>query len=248
MTGRKPPGMTFETWVDRQIREAQERGEFDNLPGVGKPIPGLDADDELWWVKQYLRRENLSYLPPTLALRKEVEQVLAAVPEATSDSAVREMIGKIRAALDARRDADLVIVARTDARAVEGLEAAIRRANAYANAGADMLFVEAPESEEELRVIARQVRSPLVINMFQGGRTPLVAPDVLAAMGYRVMIVPSDLQRAAIRAMQDAAAAIKTAGTAAGLGARLVGFDERDALVDLPGWRRREATYTADPT
>ncbi len=159
-----------------------------------------------------------------------------------------EMIGKIRAALDARRDANLVIVARTDARAVEGLEAAIRRANAYANGGADMLFVEAPESEEELRVIARQVRSPLLVNMFQGGRTPLVAPDVLAAMGYRVMIVPSDLQRAAIRAMQDAAAAIKTAGTAAGLGARLAGFDERDALVDLPGWRRREATYTADPT
>jgi 2-methylisocitrate lyase-like PEP mutase family enzyme len=159
-----------------------------------------------------------------------------------------EMIGKIRAALDARRDANLVIVARTDARAVEGLEAAIRRANAYANAGADMLFVEAPESEEELRVIARRVRGLLLVNMFQGGRTPLVAPDVLAAMGYRVMIVPSDLQRAAIRAMQDAAAAIKTAGTAAGLGARLSGFDERDALVDLPGWRRREATYTADPT
>ena len=58
----------------------QERGEFDNLPGAGKPIPGLDADDELWWVKQHLRRENLGYLPPTLALRKEVEQVLAAVP------------------------------------------------------------------------------------------------------------------------------------------------------------------------
>jgi len=87
--------MTFETWVERQIREAQERGEFDNLPGAGKPIPGLDADDELWWVKQYLRRENLSYLPPTLALRKEVEQVLAAVARASSESAVREMVGAI---------------------------------------------------------------------------------------------------------------------------------------------------------
>jgi len=158
-----------------------------------------------------------------------------------------EMIGKIRAALDARRDADLVIIARTDARAVEGLESAIRRANAYAKAGADLLFVEAPESEEDLRVIARHVRGPLLVNMFQGGRTPLVAPDVLAAMGYRVMIVPSDLQRAAIRAIQDAAAAIRATGTAAGLGARLASFEERDALVDLAEWRRREATYTTDP-
>ena len=95
MTERKPPGMTFETWIERQIRVAQERGEFDNLPGAGKPIPGLDSDDELWWVKQYLRREKLSYLPPTLALRKEVEEVLAAVPEAKSESAVRDMVGRI---------------------------------------------------------------------------------------------------------------------------------------------------------
>ena len=159
-----------------------------------------------------------------------------------------EMIGKIRAALDARRDADLVIIARTDARAVEGLDAAIRRANAYAQAGADVLFVEAPESEEELRVIARAIQAPVLVNMFQGGRTPLVTPDVLAAMGYRVMIVPSDLQRAAIRAMQDSAAAIKTMGTAVGLGEGLAGFDERDALVDLPEWRRREASYAVDPT
>ncbi|MFI6816174.1 DUF1992 domain-containing protein [Nonomuraea sp. NPDC050328] len=73
MTGRKPPGMPFETWIDRQIREATERGEFDNLPGSGKPIPG----DELWWIKQKLRSGNLSFpLPPTLALRKEAEQAL----------------------------------------------------------------------------------------------------------------------------------------------------------------------------
>ena len=95
MTERKPPGVSFETWVERRIREAQERGEFDNLPGAGKPIPGVDEDDEMWWVKRLLRRENLSYLPPTLALRKEVEQVLAAVPQATSESQVRQMIDEI---------------------------------------------------------------------------------------------------------------------------------------------------------
>ena len=103
MTERKPPGMSFETWIDRQIREAQERGEFDNLPGAGKPIPGLadSDDDEMWWVKQYLRRENVSYLPPTLTLRKEVEDVLAAVPRAPSEDAVREAIGTINAKIAA---------------------------------------------------------------------------------------------------------------------------------------------------
>jgi len=88
--------MSFETWVERQIREAQERGEFDNLPGAGKPIPGIDGPaEELWWVKQYLRRENLSYLPPTLALRREVADVLADVPDAPSESAVRRRIAEL---------------------------------------------------------------------------------------------------------------------------------------------------------
>jgi DnaJ-like protein len=90
MTERKPPWMTFETWIDRQIREAQERGEFDDLPGAGKPIPGIDdPPDELWWVKSYLKREQLSYLPPSLLLRKEAEDTLAAVPDAPSEHALR---------------------------------------------------------------------------------------------------------------------------------------------------------------
>ena len=154
-----------------------------------------------------------------------------------------EMAGKLRAAQDARRDPDLVIIARTDARAVEGLEAAIRRGNLYAQAGADVIFVEAPEFEDDLRAIAREVRAPLLVNMFQGGQTPLVTPGALAEMGYRIMIVPSDLQRAAIRAMQDAATVIKQTGTAAGMGTRLAGFEERDALVDLALWQKREHRY-----
>ncbi|MGQ0568109.1 MAG: isocitrate lyase/PEP mutase family protein [Armatimonadota bacterium] len=154
-----------------------------------------------------------------------------------------EMVGKLQAARDARRDPDMVLIARTDARAVEGLDGAIRRGNRYAQAGADLIFVEAPESEDELRTIAREVKAPLLVNMFQGGRTPLVSPQTLAAMGYRVMVVPSDLQRAAIRAMQEAAAAIRETGTAAGMGARLAGFSERDALVDLATWQVREQHY-----
>jgi hypothetical protein len=96
VTDRKPPGVGFQAWVERQIREAAERGAFDNLPGAGKPIADLDKPhDELWWVKQKLRRENLSYLPPTIALRKEAEDALAAAARAGSEAEVRGIVADI---------------------------------------------------------------------------------------------------------------------------------------------------------
>jgi hypothetical protein len=96
MTERKPPGIGFQTWVERQIREAIERGEFDNLPGAGKPIPDLDKPhDELWWVRDKLRREHLAYLPPTLALRKEAEDARAAALAARSERQVRRILAAI---------------------------------------------------------------------------------------------------------------------------------------------------------
>jgi hypothetical protein len=98
MTERKPPGVGFETWVERQLREAAERGAFDDLPGAGKPIPDLDKPhDELWWVKQKLRRENFSYLPPTIALRKQAEEALEAAARAGSEDAVRRIVAGINA-------------------------------------------------------------------------------------------------------------------------------------------------------
>jgi hypothetical protein len=107
MTERKPPGIGFGTWIERQVREAAERGEFDNLPGAGKPIADLDQPhDELWWVKQKLRRENLSYLPPTLALRKEAEDALLAAYQARSEDQVRRVVADInRKILDGNRKA-----------------------------------------------------------------------------------------------------------------------------------------------
>jgi hypothetical protein len=98
MTRRKPPDVSIETWVERQIREAADRGEFDNLPGAGKPLPDLDEPyDDLWWVKRKLRREQLSYLPPTLALRKRAEDALAAAHEATAETEVRRIIADVNA-------------------------------------------------------------------------------------------------------------------------------------------------------
>ena len=107
MTKRKPPGIGFGTWVERQIREATERGEFDNLPGAGRPIADLDKPhDELWWVKQKLRREHLSWLPPTIALRKEAEEALLAASRAGSEDQVRRIVADInRKIVDGNRKA-----------------------------------------------------------------------------------------------------------------------------------------------
>ena len=144
-----------------------------------------------------------------------------------------EMVQKIQAAVEACGDSGLVVIARTDARAVLGLNAAIERGNAYAEAGADMIFVEAPQSVEEIQRIALEVKAPLMINMFWGGKTPLVPAEQLAALGYRIMIVPSDLQRAAIRAMQRAAAEIRTHGHTAAMAADMASFAEREELIGL---------------
>ncbi|MEU7829320.1 DUF1992 domain-containing protein [Nonomuraea sp. NPDC049129] len=99
MTERKPGGMSFESWIDRQIREATERGEFDNLPGAGKPLPDLDKPyDEMWWIKQKVRSEGLSMpLPPTLALRKDAEEARAEAVGARSETEARRVIEEINA-------------------------------------------------------------------------------------------------------------------------------------------------------
>jgi hypothetical protein len=96
MTQRKPPGVEWESWIDKQIREARERGEFDNLPGAGKPLPDLDTPhDDLWWVRQKLKREELQYLPPSLAVRRELEETRAKIDAATDEAEVRALVAAI---------------------------------------------------------------------------------------------------------------------------------------------------------
>jgi 2-methylisocitrate lyase-like PEP mutase family enzyme len=154
-----------------------------------------------------------------------------------------EMAQKLRAARDAMTDSDIVLIARTDALAVEGLDAAVERAQAYAAAGADVIFIEAPVSVEQIEAIARRVPQPKLINMFQGGKTPLVPVARLKALGYQIVIIPSDLQRAAIRAMDDVLAAIARDGSSAALAERMASFTEREAVVDTAGYLARDAKY-----
>ncbi|MFD7229995.1 DUF1992 domain-containing protein [Streptomyces sp. NPDC059881] len=96
MTERKPPGVSFESWVDKQISDAKDRGEFTDLPGFGKPLPDDEAPyDELWWIKGKMHKEGMAVLPPALALRKEAEDALEKAYGAPSETAVRRIIEEI---------------------------------------------------------------------------------------------------------------------------------------------------------
>jgi 2-methylisocitrate lyase-like PEP mutase family enzyme len=154
-----------------------------------------------------------------------------------------EMVGKIRAAVDARRDPDLVIIARSDARAIEGLEASIDRVNAYLEAGADVGFVEAPQNVEELRIVGRSVKGPALVNVFEGGKTPMVPAQQLEAMGFRLGIYPSQTHRAAIRAAQKVLAVLKEDGDTTRIEGELATFQEREDAVGTAGWRALEDKY-----
>ena len=160
---------------------------------------------------------------------------------------LEEMVGKLRAALEARADNDFAIIARTDARAVHGLDDAIQRGKAFARLGADAVFIEAAESEKELETIARSIREvPLMVNMFKGGKTPLLPASRLEEMGYRIAIFPSDTQRAAIYAMKEALAVLKRDGSTAAIDDRLTTFKERDRIVGLGEWEKLEERYLRD--
>jgi 2-methylisocitrate lyase-like PEP mutase family enzyme len=154
-----------------------------------------------------------------------------------------EMVGKIKAAVDTRRDADLVIIARSDARAIEGLDAAIDRVNAYMEAGADVGFVEAPQTVDELRLVGRSVNGPNLVNVFEGGKTPMLAASELGEMGFRLGIYPSQTHRAAIRAAQRVLAVLKEDGHVRRVEGDLCTFQEREVAVGTAAWRALEEKY-----
>jgi 2-methylisocitrate lyase-like PEP mutase family enzyme len=146
---------------------------------------------------------------------------------------VGEMLGKIRAAQDARHDEDTVIVARTDAIAVTGLDEALERGNAYIEAGADVLFVESPLDDEQLAIVGRTLgdRVPLLANMVEGGKTPLHSADELAALGYKVVIFPGAMLRMISRAGAEYLAALRRDGTTAGIMERMFDFRTLNEVI-----------------
>jgi methylisocitrate lyase len=154
---------------------------------------------------------------------------------------LEEQLAKLRAALDARSSGDLFIVARTDARAAVDLEEALRRARAFRDLGVDAVFVEAPESIDELRAVVRALPDvPLVANMVEQGKTPLLTKAELADLGFRLIVCPLAGLLAAARALRETYRHLREHGTSRDILDRLLGFEEFHALIDL------EAKYELD--
>ena len=137
-------------------------------------------------------------------------------------ASTHEMVQRIKAAADARVDADVMIVARTDAIAIEGYEAAMERAERYREAGADILFVEAPQSEAQLGEVPKRLKVPCLANMVEGGKTPILPAAKLEQLGFKVAIYPNSLTRLFARAGQDLLASMKATGGTAGFADRML--------------------------
>jgi len=144
---------------------------------------------------------------------------------------MEDMVRKIRVAAEARRSSDFLIIARTDARTTLGLSEALRRAEAYARAGADILFVESPESEEEMRTIGRSFDLPLLANMVEGGRTPVLSQTDLESIGYKLAIFPVTALLAATQAMQAVYQGLRRQGSSAHGTVPLMPFSELTQLM-----------------
>lgn len=152
-----------------------------------------------------------------------------------------EMVQRITAALRARSDPDLLIIARTDAYQSEGLAGAVNRAKAYRSAGADALFVEAPTSLADLEKLPSLLDAPLIANMVEGGKTPISSAAQLEEMGFRFALFANTALRAGVFAVQQAMKALREDGDTSSLASAMLGWDDRQNLIGLPQWQELEA-------
>jgi 2-methylisocitrate lyase-like PEP mutase family enzyme len=160
-----------------------------------------------------------------------------------------EMVGKIRAAVDARRSGDTLIIARTDAVAVEGFDRAVTRAALYREAGADMLFIEAPRARAELRRICALMgqATPLMANMIEGGKTPMLSAQELQDLGFALVIFPGAIVRALAKTAEDFYASLKAHGATGPFRDRMFDFNSLNSLIGTPEMLERSKRYEAAP-
>lgn len=158
--------------------------------------------------------------------------------------ATEEAVNKIKAAVDARRDANLLIMARTDAAAVHGFEAAVERAQKFAEAGADILFVEAVTTADEIRVLPKRLTKPQLINMVIGGKTPIFNATELARLGYGIVLYANAALQGAVAGMQKALTVLRDETEVKESSGLVTSFAERQRLVGKPEWEALERRYS----
>jgi methylisocitrate lyase len=156
---------------------------------------------------------------------------------------VEEMVAKIKAAVDARQDPDFVIMARTDALAVYGIDEAIERANKYREAGADLIFVEAPTTKEQMYRITHEIDAPNLAIQIEGGKTPILTVKELEEIGYSVVVYPISALYAAAWAVKKVMEELMTKGTTAGFMDRMIHFHDFNELMDLTNLRKKETSF-----
>ena len=155
-----------------------------------------------------------------------------------------EYAEKLAAAVDSKQDKDFIIVARTDARATEGLDDAIERGKYYKKIGADLIFIEAPKSIDEMKVIGRSINAPLVANMIEGGATPISSTKTLHKMGFQLILYPLSILYANTFATLKILKELKSRGTTTRLKKNLVNFDQFNDIVELSKFRELEGKYS----
>jgi carboxyvinyl-carboxyphosphonate phosphorylmutase len=156
---------------------------------------------------------------------------------------IEEMVAKIKAALDARVDPDFIIMARTDALAVYGIEEAIHRGGIYRETGADLIFVEAPKTIEEMKRINREIDGPTLANNIEGGKTPLLTAKELELIGYNVVVFPISSTYCIAKAVMDLMKELKERGTTESFLDRIIPFSHFNELVGLQDIRKKEEFY-----
>ena len=154
-----------------------------------------------------------------------------------------EYAEKLQAALDARSNKDFIIVARTDARAIEGLDKAIERGLYYKKIGADAIFIEAPKTIQEMKIIGKSINAPLVANMIEGGATPIISKSKLHKMGFKIVLYPLSVLFSSTYSTLKLLQELKKSGTTRKLSKQIVNFDQFNDVVELSKYRKLEQKY-----
>lgn len=212
-----------------------------NIPVMTDADTGYGNAVNVWWTTKRLEETGAAGMNledqclPKRCGHMEGKQLIT----------MEEMVGKIKAAVDARRDPDFVINARTDAAFVYGIDEAIRRGNAYLNAGADMIFVESPASEDEIKKAIREIHGPVSINMLEGGRTPRLTFQELKELGAARVSCPMLTSLTAAYALQRSLTYLKEHGTSIGF-EEFMSFNDFKEFTDTPLVRAMEKKYIED--